>query len=81
RLILHTQSGDYTTGETMNAMEKMLAPHNFYRCNNCYLINFAHVERVKQNLVVVAGNELQISRPKRKGFMEALAGYIGGVAR
>ncbi|MCL2486407.1 MAG: LytTR family DNA-binding domain-containing protein, partial [Oscillospiraceae bacterium] len=41
RLILHTQSGDYTTGETMNAMEKMLAPHNFYRCNNCYLINFA----------------------------------------
>jgi DNA-binding LytR/AlgR family response regulator len=81
RLILHTENGDYSMNGTMNAMEQQLVPHHFYRCNNCYLINLAHVEKVKQNIVSVSGHELQISRPKRKGFMEALTDYIGGMKR
>jgi hypothetical protein len=41
------------------------------------ILNF--VERVENNIVVVAGHMLTISRPKRKVFMEALTKYIGEV--
>ena len=47
-------------------------------CINCYLVNLAHVERVNQLVVTVKGQALQISRARKKSFMEALAAYMGG---
>jgi DNA-binding LytR/AlgR family response regulator len=78
-VVLHAETEDYRINSTITAMDQQLSPYSFCRCNNCYLINLEYVEKVKQNIVIVAGHELQISRSKRKGFMEALADYIGGV--
>lgn len=81
RLLFHTEKGDFTLNETMKNMEERLSPFRFFRCNNCYLVNLAHVESVQQNIVTVAGHALQISRPKKKAFMDTLASYIGGVVK
>jgi DNA-binding LytR/AlgR family response regulator len=81
RLILHSRNGDYTMIGTMKSMEKQLENYDFFRCNNSYIVNLAHVEGVQQNIVTVAGQELQVSRPKKKAFMDALADYIGGIFR
>lgn len=77
-IIIHTKDGEITTREPLKEMEQKLDAQSFVRCNKCYLVNLAYVERVVENTVVVAGEELQISRPKRKSFVEAIAAYMGG---
>lgn len=79
RIIVHGSDGDYSLAGTMKEMERQLSEDNFYRCNNCYLVNLAQVESVRDGFVYTRGGQLQISRPKRKAFMEALTDYMGGV--
>lgn len=78
QIIIHTQKESYTTRDSMKNLEQILSAFNFVRCNNCYLVNLAYVEGVMQNSVIVAGDELQVSRPRKKLFMDALADYVGG---
>jgi DNA-binding LytR/AlgR family response regulator len=78
QIIIHTQKESYTTRDSMKNLEQTLSTFNFVRCNNCYLVNLAYVEGVMQNSVIVAGDELQVSRPRKKLFMDALADYVGG---
>lgn len=78
QIIIHTQKESYSTRDSMKNLEQTLSSYNFVRCNNCYLVNLAYVEGVVQNSVIVAGDELQISRPRKKQFMDALADYVGG---
>ena len=61
-----------------NGVEEKLAGRPFARCNSGYLVNLAQVQAVQQNTVQVGPHELQISRPKRRAFLAALADYIGG---
>ena len=78
KVTFHTQEKIIATRETLKNLEQKLKGRPFARCNNCYLVNLVYVETVKENSVTVAGEQLQISRPKRKAFMEALAAYVGG---
>lgn len=81
RLVIHCTGGEYTVNNTLKEMEEKLAEQFFYRCNNCYLVNLSHVEGIKHNMVMVGGEQLQISRPRKKAFMAALADYVGGALR
>lgn len=78
KVTFHTRDGVFATRETLKNLEQKLKGRSFSRCNNCYLVNLSYVETVQENSVIVAGEPLQISRPKRKAFMEALAAYVGG---
>ena len=78
---LHYTKGSFHINDTMKSLEKKLENAPFCRCNNCYLVNLAHVEQVKKEYVIVAGHELAFSRARVKPFMEALANYLGGVHR
>ena len=60
------------------AFEEKLADCPFARCNSGYLVNLAQVRELRQSTVQVGPCELQVSRPKRKGFLAALTDYIGG---
>ena len=62
----------------MKALEEKLSDGKFVRCNSGYLVNLCYVEEVKGITVTVARDELQISRPRRKVFMEALTDYLEG---
>jgi len=78
KILIHTPNAIYKTIATMKNMEAQLSVYKFSRCNNCYLVNLRHVESVHQNIVTLAGEKLQISRPKKKAFMNALTDFVGG---
>lgn len=80
-LAVVTRQGVIRLRGTISGVEEMLAGHDFFRCNNCYLVNLAQVSRVEPGLAEVGGHELTISRPRQKKFMEALTRYIGGSER
>lgn len=81
-LHIHTESGTYTSLGTLKEMEKQLERYCFFRCNKCYLVNLRHVIHMRGNTVTLSGGqELQISRPRKKDFQLALMNYYGGGMR
>lgn len=77
-LYYHTDEGVFVMRGTMQSVEQMLAPYAFAKCNHWYIVNLKHVSEVKKNTVVVAGNELEVSRRNRTVFLKALTDYVGG---
>ena len=80
-LILHTILGNYETTGKMKEMEEKLSEMNFCRGNKGYLINLQHVERIQDGCALVKGENLTLSRARRKVFMEALTRYWGEVIK
>lgn len=81
RLIVYTDNEEYSLVGTMKEIENQLVDKHFYRCNNGYLLNLNQVTGVKDNCALVGKHRLQISRPRKKAFLNALTDYIGGMAR
>ena len=80
-LIFHTASGEYEAPGTMKEVEDKLGKLNFFRGNQGYLINLTHVEGVQESCALVKGEQLLLSRARRKDFMEALTCYWGEVVK
>ena len=78
RVHFYTEEGEFSAPGALKTFEEKLADLPFARCNSGYLINLAQVKSVQQGLAQVGPYELQVSRPKRKSFLAALADYIGG---
>lgn len=79
RITAHLAGRSYTFSGTLKALEEELAPHGFFRASSWCLVNLQHVTGVKASTLVVAdGSELQVSRAKRKDFMNALTDHLGG---
>ena len=81
RVHFYTESGGLVAPGSLKSFEEKLAGKPFVRCNSGYLVNLAQVLGVQQNLVQVGPYELQISRPRKKAFLEALTDYIGSETR
>ena len=77
-LIYHMDDETISTRGSLSEVEKSLPKNSFSRCNNCYLVNLKHVTKIKDNTVWIGKNELTISRPKKKMFLNDLTNYIGG---
>ena len=75
---LYAEDGMLLCAGSLKSFEEKLAGKPFARCNSGYLVNLAQVSAVQQNTVQVGPYELQISRPRKKSFLEALTDYIGG---
>ena len=78
-LVYHTADGVITAPGAMRDVEAKLANSPFFRCNKGYLVNMAHVDGIVEDDAVVHGVRLQISRSKKKAFMDALNRYINEV--
>lgn len=76
-LIYHLAGETVETRGTMDSAEKQLVGLNFLRCNNCYLVNPRYIDWVRGYTVKVGSNELQISHPRRKKFLESLSEWYG----
>jgi len=74
----HTDQGVFGVRGTMQQAEKELAEYHFFRCNVSYLVNLRYAVDTRDNVVVVAGEELEISRRNRAAFLAALMAYVGG---
>lgn len=75
-LIFHTRTGEMKSRGVLKKMEETLMDQHFYRCHNGYLVNLEHVDGVRGGNVLVNGEQLLISRPRKAEFMEVLAGYM-----
>lgn len=79
RITVHTLAGKYSFSGTLKAMEQNLDGRGFFRSNSCYIVNLRHVTRVEQHTcLMTGGDELQVSRPRRRAFLEALTDFVGG---
>ena len=79
QLIYHTPGGNYSTRETLSALEKTLAGKGFIRISVCYLVNLRFVSGIDDGMLILAtGERLTISRSKKKEVFSALARYLGG---
>ena len=80
-LIYHTTEGNIETRGTIRDVEAELTEDGFFRCNKCYLINLAFVERIQGNDVLVSGEIIQVSRSHRKELLNVLNDFMSEVAR
>lgn len=76
-LIYHTSSGVFERYGVLKDEESKFSKLKFIKCNKCFLVNPRHVSKIKNYTVTVAGDELLISHPRKKEFMQALAEYFG----
>jgi len=78
RLTYHTKQGNYeSTINSMKEIENALENCNFFRCNNCYLVNLAHVKGIKESYAILIDAKISISRAKKGEFQKALTNYMG----
>ncbi|MFA6861822.1 MAG: LytTR family DNA-binding domain-containing protein [Bacilli bacterium] len=75
-LIYHTSEGDFQSYGSLKEEAKEFAGLDFAKCNSCFLVNLAYVEKVDGFDATVAGKKLLISHPKRKEFLDALNKYL-----
>lgn len=73
----HTEDGVFVVRGTLQGAEELLRECHFVRCNHWYLVNLQFVSEIRKNLVIVAGDELEISRRNRTAFLSALTDYMG----
>lgn len=77
-LYFHTKEGSYSMRGTMQNAEEMLRDYHFVKCNHWYLVNLKYVTEIRDNIVIVAGNQLEVSRRNKTAFIRAVTEYIGG---
>ena len=56
----------------MRAVEEEMKVYSFAKCSQSFLVNLAHVKSIRGNDVVVNGEELPISRNRKKAFIKRL---------
>lgn len=75
----HTKEGRYTSRAIMRELEETLSPLGFFRCEKGYLVNMKYVEGIQEDYCTVCGEQITVSRRKRKAFMDAMLKYMSGV--
>ena len=80
-LIYHLDGETLEAKGVLSELEDALTAYHFFRCNKCYLVNLEHVNGVNENCADVDGDQIQVSRPKKKAFLDALNNYINEVGK
>ena len=80
-LIYHTLDGDFETKGTMRDTDNQFDPKKYFRCNRCYLVNLEFVETYQGSDIMVNGDTIQVSRSRRKPFLDALNEYMNEVEK
>lgn len=70
-LVYHTADGDLTGPGTLREVEDSLTEGPFFRCGKGCLVNLEHVDGLFNGDAVVHGATVQVSRSKRKAFLDA----------
>jgi DNA-binding LytR/AlgR family response regulator len=81
RAVVHGLGSRYEVTVPLTAFEHRLSASGFFRINLGYLVNLRHVVAVRQSTcVLVDGQELPISRPRRKALAAAVVAHLGSPA-
>lgn len=80
-LIYHTKDGNLVVRGTIRELEDTLKGESFFRCNKAFLINLEYVDGFDGVDAIVAGEKVQVSRNRKKEFMDVLNNYINEVSK
>lgn len=80
-MIYHCTDGEYVSKGTMKDAEEALEGEPFFRCNRCYLVNLEYVENFQGSDVTVDRDVIQVSRSRKKAFLDALNDYMNEVGK
>lgn len=75
----HTVNGTLESWEPLKNVEEKLGSLigvQFVRCNNCFLVNLHYVDKLEGDILWVSGDQLKISRAKRKDLVNALTVFF-----
>lgn len=76
-LAFHTAQGIFSSRGSIRTVEHRLAPYDFARCSNSFLVNLRRVTELRGNEIVVDGTPIPIGRTKRKAFLNRLTEFFG----
>lgn len=76
QVVYHTLNGDVQQYGSLSQVEKELDATQFVRCNSCFLVNMQYVRGIKGYTLQLDDDELKISQPKKKRFMEAWEAWL-----
>ena len=75
-LIYTTPDGTFERRAKISDAEAELSGLPFSRCSLSYLVNLKRIDRVSKDSVFISGNELPISRNRKKEFLQAFTDYL-----
>lgn len=78
-LIYHMTDGDVRIIGSMKEAMKQLEGCPFELCNQCYLVNLSYVSQLNKTDIIVNGEKLIVSAPRKKSFTIALMKYLESV--
>ncbi|GAA3657776.1 LytR/AlgR family response regulator transcription factor [Asaccharospora irregularis] len=78
-VLIHTDKKTYKSRMGISNIERELECTKFYRCHRCYLINLKKVEGMKQNSVLIKGEDIIVSRYKMKELRIQLTSILGEI--
>ena len=62
---------------TISSMEKELLEYGFFRCHQAFLVNYRYISAIGDQITLRNGEQIPISRPRKKDFMTELTAYLG----
>ena len=76
-LVFYTNDNNFieSNGQLLE-IENELLSYDFFRCSRNYLVNLRYVRSINDNFVFIGDKKLEISRRRKKSFIEALASYL-----
>ena len=78
-ICIHAKEGQFRTRGTLREYEENLGKRQFSRPNNCYIVNMYYIVAVDKDTVLMeTGEEISISRPRKKLFMNDFTLYLNG---
>lgn len=72
-----TEKDEFISRTTLKELGDVMCGHGFFRCSKGYLVNMKHVDGISGGDCIIRGEQIPISRNKKKEFMEILIQYIG----
>lgn len=81
RLFIHMTDEDIETKGSIREVENAIQSGHFFRCNKCYLINLEYVDSVQNNDICIGSDVVQVSRAKKKEFMDMMNNYMNEVSK
>lgn len=74
--IYRTVKGEFISRVTMKELEDMMCKYGFFRCGKGYLVNMRRVDGISGGNCIIHGENIPVSRIKKKEFMEQLLQYM-----
>ena len=78
-LLFHTIKQTYRSRGSLSNIEMQLSKAHYLRINTCYFINMEYISSLNGSSITMAnGDELFISRARRKDVLSTIAQFLGG---